>query len=70
MDIYRAERLAQDRSIDPKWDRSFKLIGPLGNVIACKWLDPHFGMFTLVEHEGFMMTKRVPDDFRAEMPDL
>lgn len=67
MDIFRAERLAQDRSIDPKWDKSFLLVGPSG-VIECEWLDPYFGMFTMKDREGFVMTKQIPADIDVIMP--
>jgi hypothetical protein len=41
MDIYRAEKIAQDRmqkaGPGEEWDRTFILIGP-GVIQACKWL--------------------------------
>jgi hypothetical protein len=68
MDIYRAERLAQDRSIDPNWDKSFHLLGPAG-MIECEWLDPYFGIFKMKGGDGFVMTKQIPEYFEIVMPD-
>ncbi len=67
MDIYRAERLAQDMAVDRDWDKSFLLVGPKG-TIECEWLDPHFGMFQFKGQEGFVMTKQVPADLDVIMP--
>jgi len=70
MDIYRAERLAQDRATKHHdWDKSFKLVGPLGEI-ECEWLDPHFGMFQFKGKEGFVMTKQVPANFDVIMPEV
>jgi hypothetical protein len=69
MDIYRAERLAQDRSAkDRNWDKSFKIVGPNGEI-ECEWLDPYFGMFQFKGKEGFVMTKQVPADLDVIMPE-
>jgi len=68
MDIYRAERLAQDRSLDPKWNKSFMLIGPAKEV-ECEWLDPYFGLFQIKGEKGFMMTKQIPEYFEVVMPE-
>ena len=70
MDIYRAEREAQDRMHkNPKWDKSFVLVGP-GGVMECEWLDPYFGLFQIKGHEGAAMSKQVPPTCHVIMPDL
>jgi hypothetical protein len=69
MDIYRAERVAQDRAMDPGWDKSFKLVGPL-NEVECEWLDPYFGIFTIKGREGFVMLKQIPEGFEIVMPEV
>jgi hypothetical protein len=68
MDIYRAEKIAQDRmqkaGPGEEWDRTFILIGP-GVIQACKWLDPYMGAFTVHGKGGFMLTRDVPADFHV-----
>lgn len=71
MDIYRAEKVAQDRMANARngeWDKGFVLAGP-GGVIACEWLDPYFGMFTIKGKDGFMRTKDIPAGVEALMPE-
>lgn len=72
MDIYRAERVAQDRMAKsgPKrdWDRSFLLVGPNG-IKPCTWRDPYFGLFSIDGVDGFLMTKQVPNGFEVLMAD-
>ncbi|SCB51772.1 hypothetical protein GA0061099_102145 [Bradyrhizobium yuanmingense] len=68
MDIYRAERAAQDMMArDPKWDKKFILIGP-GGLINCEWIDPYFGIFSIEGKEGFAMSKQVPSNVEVIMP--
>lgn len=68
MDIYRAERLAQDRAVHGgDWDKSFVLVGPRG-LVECEWLDPHFGFFQIKGQEGFVMTKQIPEGLEVIMP--
>lgn len=68
MDIYRAERMAQDMAAQSRdWDKSFVLVGPCG-IIECEWLDPHFGMFQFKGKEGFVMTKQIPPGLEVIMP--
>lgn len=67
MDIYRAERLAQDMAVNRDWDKSFLLVGPNGPV-ECEWLDPYFGMFQIKGEEGFVMTKQIPAGIEVIMP--
>ena len=60
MNIYQAEREAQDLSMDH--DKIvFMLVGPTGSR-PCVWLDPHMGMFQLADKHGnasggFIMTR-------------
>jgi hypothetical protein len=69
MDIYRAERLAQDMAVHGEdWNKSFVISGPNG-TIECEWLDPHFGLFKFKGKEGFVMTKQIPADLDIIMPD-
>lgn len=71
MDIFRAERMAQDKmanAIGDNWDKSFVLVGPLGQI-ECEWLDPFFGMFTIKGRDGFVMTKSIPADVDVLMSD-
>jgi len=69
MDIYRAERLAQDRmTASNDWDKSFTLVGPRG-VVSCEWLDPFFGLFQIKGSDGFMMTKQIPSSVEVLMPE-
>jgi hypothetical protein len=69
MDIYRAERLAQDMAVHGgDWNKSFVIAGPSG-LIECEWLDPHFGIFQMKGHEGFVMTKQIPEGLEIIMPD-
>lgn len=67
MDIYRAERIAQDRAVNPNWNKSFVLVGPTG-MIECEWLDPYFGMFLFKGQDGFVMTKQIPASVDVIMP--
>jgi hypothetical protein len=68
MDIYRAERLAQDMAVHGgDWDKSFVLLGPRG-AIECEWLDPYFGLFQIKGQEGFVMTKQIPAHLDIIMP--
>jgi hypothetical protein len=69
MDIYRAERLAQDRAVHGgDWNKSFVIVGP-GGLIECEWLDPYFGIFQMKGKEGFVMTKQIPAGLEIIMPD-
>lgn len=69
MDIYRAQKIAEDRALDPGWDKSFKLVGPRGEI-DCEWLDPYFGLFQMKGKNGFIMVKDIPADIDAVMPDI
>lgn len=68
MDIFRAERLAQDRMSNEgqNWNKSFKLVGPNGEI-ECEWLDPYFGLFQMKGSDGFIMTKQIPSDLDVVM---
>lgn len=71
MDIYRAEKIAQDKMLNAtggEWDKSFVLVGPTG-VLECEWLDPYFGMFQVKGQEGFVMTKSIPASVSVIMAD-
>ncbi len=70
MDIYRAEKIAQDRMAESRgdWDKKFTLIGPRG-ILNCEWLDPYFGFFTIEGHEGFLRTKDIPANVECVMPE-
>lgn len=68
MDIHRAEKIAQDRSLNASWDKSFLLVGTKG-VIECEWLDPYFGIFQMKGSDGFVMTKQIPASVEVIMPD-
>lgn len=70
MDIYRAEKLAQDYVVNhPGWDKKFLLIAPAG-IIPCTWLDPYFGFFTFDgKDDGFVRTKDIPASVEVVMPD-
>lgn len=69
MDIYRAERIAQDWAVEgPNWNKSFKLVGPSGEI-ECEWLDPYFGLFRMKDSDGFIRTKDIPSDLDVVMPD-
>ena len=68
MDIYRAEKLAKDYTLEyPAWDKKFFLIGPAG-MKQCEWLDPYFGIFKVDGADGFMMSKQVPPGVDVLMP--
>lgn len=66
MDIYRAQKIAEDRAVDPEWDKSFRLVG-LGGEIKCKWLDPYFGIFQIEGDGGLVMVKQVPPELDCIM---
>lgn len=71
MDIYCAEKIAQDRMSNAsggEWDKKFCLVGN-GGALSCEWLDPFLGMFTIEGKEGFLMTKHVPADVDVLMPE-
>jgi hypothetical protein len=68
MDIYRAQKIAEDRAIDPNWNKSFVLVGPRG-IIECEWLDPYFGLFQFKGKDGFVMVKQIPADIDVVMPE-
>ncbi len=68
MDIYRAQRIAEDRATDPSWNKSFVLLGANG-IVECEWLDPYFGLFQIKGQEGFVMTKQIPSHIDVVMPD-
>jgi hypothetical protein len=68
MDIYRAQKIAEDRTIDPNWNKSFVLVGPRG-IIECEWLDPYFGIFQFKGKDGFVMVKQIPADIDVVMPE-
>jgi DNA-binding ferritin-like protein (Dps family) len=68
MNIYRAEKLAQDYALKfPEWDKKFFLVGPAG-IKQCVWLDPYFGMFAVNGIDGFLMSGQVPPGVEALMP--
>lgn len=67
MDIYLAQKVAEDRALDPNWNKDFTLVGPRG-AIECEWLDPYFGLFQMKGHDGFVMVKDIPSDIDAIMP--
>lgn len=61
MDIYRAQRIAEDSAVaDTNYDKKFKLVGP-GGEKSCEWLDPFMGLFTIEGEPGFMMVRDVPE---------
>lgn len=55
MDLYRAERLAQEHGFD---SCTMTLFGPSG-VLTGQWLDAYFGMFKPEKADGFVMTKQL-----------
>lgn len=71
MDIYRAEKIAQDRMLEASggdWDKKFVILG-LGGILNCEWLDPYFGMFTIAGRDGFLMSKQIPAGCEVLMPE-
>lgn len=67
MDIYRAQKIAEDRMVgNPNWDKSFKLVGPKGEI-ECEWLDPYFGLFQMKGGDGFVMVKQIPSSLDVVM---
>ena len=58
MNIYQAERLAQENNSAKEFIASF----PAGPT-RCKWLDPYMGLFTIEGHEGFVMVSDIDDAF-------
>jgi hypothetical protein len=67
MDIYRAQKIAEGRALNPSWNKSFVLVGPRG-VIECEWLDPYFGLLQLKGKDGFVMVSQIPAGIEAVMP--
>ena len=57
MDIYRAERLAQEHGFD---SCTMTVIGP-GGVLYGKWLDAYFGCFKPGRSDGFVFTKQLAE---------
>lgn len=70
IDIYRAERLAQDRAVSSgDWDKSFVLVGS-GGLLECEWLDPFFGLFKIKGKDGLVKTESIPAGIKVIMPSL
>jgi len=61
IDIFRAEREAQDLDGTVKFD----LCGPLGRK-SCTWLDPYMGLFQIDGDDGFLMTRDIPPSLWVE----
>lgn len=62
MDIFRAEKIAQNKMAEAKddnWDKQFFLLGK-EKIITCKWLDPYMGIFQIEGEIGFARTEDVP----------
>ncbi|HSN67893.1 MAG TPA: hypothetical protein VLV48_01520 [Thermoanaerobaculia bacterium] len=57
MDIYRAERLAQEHGFD---SCTMTIIGPQG-IAYGKWLDAYMGLFMPDKADGFVMTRNLAD---------
>jgi hypothetical protein len=71
MDIYRAEKVAQDRmlkAINGQWDKSFVLASKYG-IKECEWIDPYLGAFKIKGDDGFMLTSDIPAGIEILMAD-
>lgn len=70
MDIYRAQKVAEDRMLDVpvggEWKKKFVLRGPRGSK-NCEWLDPYLGLFTVEGSKGFLKVGDIPQDIDCEL---
>ncbi len=65
MDIYRAEKIAQDRMAEATgddWNKNFVAFLPNGCMISCKWLDPYFGLFQIDGMDGAATSRSLPPE--------